>query len=184
MSKEEKIKSLGFQDEQEMLLYQDVCCGDLPISEPDSLEELYDSLNSDDLFDGYKKEEYEKYIINHGLVDLFNRVRNMTLFNRMVEIYVYYANGLSICKNVGNVIQQKIKEAKELFDGEKEQEYNEQSLKILRMRREYSEKMEYIEKQVRLRLPSEEAKFYETIKDVDITVLSTGEENRNKGIKK
>ena len=184
MSKEEKIKSLGFQDEQEMLLYQDVCCDDLPISEPDSLEELYNSLNSDDLHGGYRKEEYEKYIMNHGLVDLFNKVRNMTLFNRMVEIYVYYANGLSICKNVENIIRQKIQEAKELFDGEKEQEYNEQALKILRMKKEYSEKMENIEKQVRLRLPSEAPKFYETIKGVAITVLSIGDENRNEGIKK
>ena len=183
MSKEEKIKSLGFDNEDELLLYQDVCGTNLPISEPNSLEELLNNLSDDDLFIGYRKEEYEKYINNHGLLDLFNKVKNMTLFNRMVEIYVYYANGLSMCKNIEKVFQIKQREAKELYDGEKEQEYSEQLSKILRTKIEYHEKMNYIEKQVVLRLSSDKIRFYETIKDVAVTVLSGDEENKNRSKK-
>ena len=55
MSKEEKIKSLGFNNMDELLLYQDVCGTNSPTSAPESMEELLDRLRDDS--NGYRKEE-------------------------------------------------------------------------------------------------------------------------------
>ena len=160
MNKAETIKKLGFISEEEMLLYQDVCCDNFVLPVPDSFEELLDSLQNDN--DGRRKEDFEKYISDNNLLELFNKVKSMPLLNRFVEIYVYNANGLSLSTSMYEMVSNKLREAKELFDGEKEQDLKMQLRAINHSKSEYFHAMYYIKNQVRHRLsPEEELKFYE-----------------------
>ncbi len=182
MNKEE-INKLGFLDEEEMLLYQDVCCDDLSILQPKSFQEFIDSIDDDNVNQNFSKEDYEKYIKSNGLLDLFNKVKGMSIFNRLIEIYVYYANNFLICKDLEKLINKKLEESKELFDGEKEQKYNNKIWKIRHMRTRNFRRMLYIKKQVRNRFPAEETNFSLIVKDIDNNVLIASKDGNNRGKK-
>ena len=181
MSKDEIAKKRGFLNEEEMLLYQDVCCSTFAFSEPESLEELYSSLKNGDVDDGRKKEDFEKYIKSNNLLELFNKVNGMPLLNRFVEIYIHNANGLSICNAAERMFNIKLQEAKELFDGEKEQELKRKLKSISHLKSEYSNAMFYINGQIRRRLSLEESiKYYEITDNITETAYRIDDESSHK----
>lgn len=47
----------------------------------------------------------------------------MSTLDRLIEIYIYYSNRLSICAVSKYGLKLKMREATELFDGEKQLEY-------------------------------------------------------------
>ena len=201
MSKDIDVKKLGFKDKEEMLLYQDVCCEKSSISEPRTLEELLTELKSDEVSVENTKKYYEKYIKENDLQDLLNKVRNMPLYDRMLEIFVYYVNSYSVCKTLENHVKQKYdllisdieqkkQEAVELFDGEKEKEYSKQ-LRVIGLKRlndlitvrtqrdKLYRKAEYILEEVLHRLPSADiTRFYGAVSEAMKLLLPTdGEKN-------
>ena len=181
MNKDETIKKLGFTSEEEMLLYQDVCGNNVVFSTPDSLEELLNDLENDDMYAGHRKDDFEKFIRDNNLLDLFNKVKTMPLLNRFIEIYVYNANGLSICKSMLEIINNKLQEAKELFDGEKEQELEMQLFSIKRSKSNYSKAIDYVDNQVNHRLsPNDMSKFYESTDVVTKTAYRINNEEPHK----
>ena len=143
-----QIKELGFSNIDDMLLYQDICC----------------------ISSNLKKQDYQEYISTHGLQELFDKVKELPLFNRMIEIYIYYAN----CFSMYDLLLQQCKilwdKAIEDFDGEKEMEYEEQFYKIENMKFKYFDKMGYILKQVKNRLSDQEKQFWDLVGDVNHTI--------------
>lgn len=177
MVKEDKAKKLGFNSVEEMKLYCDVCGTDNPY-EPESLEKLLESLNNDYVSN---KNDFIKYINNNNLIELFDKVKNMTLLNRFVEIYSYYSNCILVCRELKKTLGYKLQEAKSLYDGEKEIEFEEKLSRIFRMEDEYCEKIQYIVNQTHLRLsPTEKSSFYITIKKMkDVLLFDNDEKNRS-----
>ena len=96
----------------------------------------------------------------------------MPLFNRMMEIYIYYVNWysmLDLCLNQCKALWDK---AVENSDVEKEMNYEEQFYRIGNMKFECFDKMSYIQKQVKLRLPDEVKRFYESTEYVDDAIFN------------
>ena len=171
-----KARELGFIDFEEMLLYQDICGDGL------YLAELFEEENLEEIGKEFTKKDYEKYIKSHGLVELFNKVKGLPLLDRMIEIYIYYANGFSLSKEAEKIFSFHLQEAKELYDGEKEKEYLKQIDRARNMKGELFRKMHYIESEVMLRLPSEEVKFYNAIKEVSSALLDKKDDSKNNNV--
>ena len=151
-------KELGFSSVEEMLLYQDICC----------------------ISSNLKKRDYQEYVKSHDLSALFNKVKDMTLFNRMKEIYIYYVNCFSMCDLSSKKCKILWDKAKEEFDVEKEMEYEEQFYKIGNMKFEYFDKMSYILKQIEHRLPEQSKIFYDFVEDINNTIHHIHDQGNSK----
>ena len=181
MDKLNEVRKLGFESFDEMLLYKDVCA-DRDINPPETLEELLTSLESEITNKENTKQEYYNFIKNNGLLELFNKVKDMSLFNRMVEIYIYNANGLSLCTKIEKLYSEEIEKAKELYLSETEKEYKSKLERIRRLHSEYSNGMSYIEKEVKQRLPKEEINFYEATNNITKEAHKTNYDEYSKEI--
>lgn len=105
----------------------------------------------------------------------------MSLFNRFVEIYIYNANGLLVCKMMQDMYIKQIEEAKEVFDGEKELEFEKELKKITLLKKEYYDSILYIECEVIDRLSNNELlEFLKTVKDVDNRVFGLSDGGNQK----
>ena len=82
---------LGFKDEEEMQLYKDVCCTNGAVTSPKTLEELLENLKSNVEHEDNKK-AYEDYIKAKGLFELFSKVKDMSVLDRLIEVFLYYSN--------------------------------------------------------------------------------------------
>ncbi len=88
----ELYKKLGFNSEYEFELYEDVCCelnNINGLSEKEDILKLLRRLNNIKV---YKKEDYDAFMENKGLIDLFNKVKGMSYLDRYVELYLYHSN--------------------------------------------------------------------------------------------
>lgn len=173
MLKDLELKKFGFESNDEMLLYKDVCAG-RDLNPPEKLEELLYNLEADIEDKKYTKEEYYEFISKNGLLELLNSVKNMQIFDRMVSIYIYNSNGFSLCKNIEAVYIKKIEDVKEMFLEEKVAEYQKKLNEIRHLKNEYYSAMKYIENEVRKRLSKEEFKFYEATSNISKEVYKTG----------
>ena len=171
MDKEKNAKELGFSSFYEMQLYEDVCTG-REVGPPQTLEELLEELQKDEFSKKCTKKDYDDFIKRNGLFDLFNKVKGMSLFDRMVEIYAYNVNGFSLCDRLRDLYMAKLEEAKEIFDGEKECEYRDQLSKLSHEKYVFFRGKMYIETQVKTRLPSDLIKFYKTVEPMDNEIFS------------
>ena len=181
INSDEKAKNLGFVDVSEMLLYYDVCCFD--IVPPQSLEELLENLQGETESPSTKS-DFEEYIEKNNLLELFEKVKGLSLLNRMLEIYMYNANGFSISDKIEKLFEKKIQEASELYNGELEIEYKQKKRKIKIFKQEYFERMQYIERQSIERLtPEEKTILFGTISDVSKSILPDDFEFKNRGLK-
>ena len=94
----EEIRKNGFKDREELQLYQDVCATNLPIIGQGYVEKLYFMYTNRDEINQYQsKERYEKYIFKYGLENLFEKVKNMSEFDRLITIFNYYKHAEIIC---------------------------------------------------------------------------------------
>lgn len=119
----EEAKYLGFKDENEMFLYHDVCGIDIipPYTSDDML--LQCTVGNETI--GRTKENFINYIIDNNYVDLFNRVKDLSILDRLLEVYRYYMNGLLISDRFLEYYNRLLCESIELCDGEKYREYSE-----------------------------------------------------------
>lgn len=173
-----EAKQLGFIDVHEMQLYHDVCCNE-NVS-PETLEELLLQLQSEcDVISS--KKDFEEYIEENNLLELLERVKELSDLDRMIQIYLYNANGLSISKFLEENLQKKIQDAKELFDGEKEMEYSSQLQHLRSSHQKYFDGMHYIQNQAFTRLPQRElAIFLDNINYVTSSILSDSSGGKKK----
>lgn len=187
MSKESenRINRLGYKDMEEMLLYQDVCGGEAPEKQPEDFNELLELLESEeDSFNGYRKQTYEKYINDAKLLELFNKVKDMTLLDRFLEIYIYYSNQYYLSMIALKNMESKIQHAQELFDGEKEMEYKRQFFNIRYEEERYSRCCNYIERQAFERLSdSEKSSYLEKTKNINDTFFIIDDFKKGRGTK-
>ncbi len=165
MNKYKKSKN-DFINEEERQLYKDVCCDDLSIGDLQSLEELLYTLENNDGKQEPTKEDFELYIKENNLTDLLNKVKGLPLYNRLLEIYVFNANGLSMTTLLEEKILKDIEEAKELFDGEKEQELNEKLSSVRHFKHNYFNAMHYISNQTLRLTPEERLNFWKSTKEL------------------
>lgn len=156
MTENELAKKLGYINGDEMLLYGDVCCYDMDSCvRYDSTKEILYKIKNGSL-DIWKKDNCRKYIEDNNLLDLFNKVKEMSLFNRLVEIYLYYSNAFLVSIGMIKNLKDKLNDAKEFFDGEKEQEL-ENKLRVIRLSINiWNHKMDYIHFVTSIRLSYEE----------------------------
>ena len=115
-SLEEEAQSLGFDSAEEMELFLDVCGteNDSPMIGFDDIEEV-----------GYEykrktKTELIKYMKENDLVNLFNRVKDLPMYDRFIEIYNYITNELFISDRLLGVYNRKVEEAVKTHNKEQE----------------------------------------------------------------
>ena len=162
-----EAKKLGFKDKEEFYLYEDVCCTEVPMDKK-SFETILDERikeirqgkkNTGPI--GFKKELFEQYIIDNNLDDLYDKVKNMSTIDRLIEIYIYYSNRLPICGVSKHSLKLKMQEAIELFDGEKQLEYEDLINKLEEEEKKYLSKLEFILFKKDQRLNSQEKKQFD-----------------------
>lgn len=178
MTKEEKVKSLGFKSYDELLLYIDVCVG-RSVNKAKLAELSPESILKTNTEYLYTKQDYDFYIQNNGLLELFNKVKDMPTFDRMIEIYVYYANLASMCKMLKKLHKQKLEEARELFDGEKEVEAKNEFNKYHKLELSNLNGTVYIEDQVKIRMPDKSIEFYDAIDNVFNVLLEVNRDSES-----
>ena len=71
------IKKAGFKSKEELQLYRDVCATDFP---------LYTDVDETN----FSKNDFEKYIKEHDLSPLLDKVKDLPELERLVEIHMYY----------------------------------------------------------------------------------------------
>lgn len=130
---DETARKLGFKDKEEFFLYQDVCCTEVPLRDGEFEKILEQEIKNMRLGKHknkvskdpkqFKKELYEQYISDNNLEELFDKVKDMTTVDRLIELYIYYSNKLSLCSTARKTYELKMQDAIELFDGVKEEEY-------------------------------------------------------------
>ena len=122
-SYDEEAKYLGFKDENEMNLYYDVCGVDIvpAYTREDMLSQC--TVGNETL--GRTKEDFINYMIENELVDLYYRVKDLSMLDRLLELYRYNMNGLVLSDSVLKMYNKELFDAIELSDGEKYLEYSE-----------------------------------------------------------
>jgi len=125
---EAEAKKLGFESVDELLLCMDICGFEsVPIADRDLLLKQCE----DDKI-GRTKKDFIEFMNEHNLIDLFNKVKYLSELERFIEIYNYFYNELEMSDCILGIYNRKVKEAKELFDGEKEEEYSKKAQKLFR----------------------------------------------------
>ena len=126
LKEEEEALKLGFDNVDEMLLCRDLCGFDsVPISDRERLlKQCYDDSV------GKTKQDFLEYMQENNLIDLFNKVKKLPHLERYIEIYNYFYNTLELSDIVLGKYNRKVKEARELFDGELEEEYSKKAQKL------------------------------------------------------
>lgn len=166
---EEEIRKLGFKDEAEMLLYQDVCGIDIPIIGQRHIEKLlHIYYNRNNMMEYQSKAKFEKYIFAYGLADLFEKVKNMSEIDRLAEIYNYYAYAGLMCSIYEKNSETEI--SKSIYDiircgATKYLQTKEEYLKMKNWKQTYLEKADYICNQAKIRLGTEYPDFEEKIEN-------------------
>lgn len=81
-------QKLGFKDYNELLLFEDVCAHSLDFSKE------YDAEISNDssIHFNHSKEKCISFIKKANLTKLFNDVKNLSVVDRLIQIYLYYHN--------------------------------------------------------------------------------------------
>ena len=177
MSNEMVVKKLGFIKEEEYLLYKDVCCDRLVLPIPNSFEEILAGL--DNFGYDHDKEGFEKYIEENKLLELFDKVKTMSLLDRFIEIYIYNTKQFSLTLSMKDMIIKQIAEAEKLGDINKVQELNKQLMAIENLKENYYQSMFYILDQVKFRLSREdEIKFNDIITSTIKITYKSNEEPR------
>ena len=112
MKNEDAIK-LGFQSLHELIVYYDICLNLCKI------EEYLKYGNKANLKRNYTKDECLNVINKYNLSDLINEVEKKDIYTRLVTIFLYYFNLFQLYKKLIDYYITKVREANELFDGEK-----------------------------------------------------------------
>lgn len=153
----EEAHKLGFADKEEMDLYHDVCGCDI-IPTVDINELLKQSC--DEKY-GRTKDEFVEYVKANDLEDILKRVKNMSLFERYMELYNYNSSLLLLSDSQLKIYNKKNKETRELFDGEKEEEYSNKSRELFVKMNDYLKRMDDLQCCAAYKLDNEEQeKFY------------------------
>lgn len=179
-------EELGFLNSDEMQLYHDVCCDSqisyVPIADSDEFKSDYiEKMENQEENLGYKKSDFEEYIDHYNLRELFDSVKSLPMYDRLTEIYKYYANSYSIFRGISSFAKDKFKESAELFDGEKQIIYRRMFHKAKMNASVALNNMSYIEREVFYRLPDEFKNFANMQKEVQEQIDSL---DNNRGGKK
>ena len=113
--------SLGFNDIDEMNLFHDICGFDIIPSF--DREELLERCNDESR--GRTKDEFIEYMQDNDLVGIYNRVKDLNTYERFIELYDTYTNEFMLTNFMLGKYNKKWQEAADLFDGEKQDEYQE-----------------------------------------------------------
>lgn len=151
----EEIRKNGFKDEEELQLYQDVCATNLPIIGQGYVEKLYFVYTNRDEINQYQsKTRYEKYIFKYGLENLFEKVKNMSEFDRLIICMTTEYSAMN-------------DKAETIFDIPKYTQAKEKYEKAKVWRAIYSDKANYILAQAGIRLKEHYKEFYKKIQNLD-----------------
>ena len=122
---EKVAKKLGFSSKAEMFLYEDVCSGRIP-KEPKTIEVdsslTYQNFDINHLF---SKEDLALIIREENLQELLEKVKDLSIKDRLHEIFLWNSNKWVTQDALIKIFMEKSKEAREIFDYEKAEEYDE-----------------------------------------------------------
>lgn len=147
MTLDEKAKKYGYSSEEERLLYKDVCSDNYPVN----ITSVMDYLSNEETY--HSKKESIAYIKENHLLSLFNKVKDLSPFDRLVEIYLYAINYLSIITCMEKYHASEYNEATELSDGEKQEENLNSYLDLSSKKEVCYIMMIYVEGAIRERIP-------------------------------
>ena len=164
MSKESKAIKLGFLNEEEMQLYHDICCCSKVF--PSSGQELETYPENY----GSRRIDFDEYIKENNLQELFEKVRTMSPLNRFIEIYIYYMNGLSMSKEFIKMYGVNLKKAEEMTDGDEMEKCMEMMEKLIDKSIQCLGNILYIRRAVEKRLPNQIKEFYQVIIPIEKTL--------------
>ena len=163
-SNDEEANFLGFKDEEEMMLYRDVCGYEIVPTGDDS--DVFD-LNSLE-YSGRTKNDFVQYILDNDLISLFDTVKDLSLYDRLIYLYNFYFNQLILTESLIGFYNNKLQEAKEFFNGELEVEYEEKYKSICLYSYEYRNIKYYLQRSGLTRLNTDERKkFIQYIDSLD-----------------
>jgi len=172
---DEEAQLLGYKDEEEMFLYYDVC--GLESVPAKTMAELLLSTQQETL--GRTKEEFQEYMEENNLIDLFNKVKNLSLLQRLIELYSYSYNGHVIAKSAMVLLRQKLADADEMCDGEKQIEYEEKLRSAYYILQNYELRMDDVQRSAALRLDYNDRDIF--FEYVESLIKQEDELNKNKG---
>lgn len=165
--KNKKAREYGYSSEEERLLYKDVCTDNYPID----LQAINDYCFGEETY--HTKKESLEYISKHNLFSLLDKVKDESEFNRLVEIYLYAINYLSVIVNMEKYFMLEAKEAFDVFDGEKQQENIKSYLDLSSKKEVCYIMMIYIEGAIRERVPEMLIEFEDTTTPIKKELLSS-----------
>ena len=172
---DEEAKLLGYKDKEEMFLYYDVCGLDSVPAK--TIADLLLSTEQETL--GRTKEEFIEYREENNLVDLFNKVKNLPLLERLIELYNYSYNGHLLANSTMNFLKVKLNDSYEMSDGEKQIEYEERLKNVYYILQNYKLRMDDVQRSAALRLDyNDRDTFFEYVESL---INQEEEINNNKG---
>ena len=170
------FQELGFKNEKEYELYEDLCC-ELNIK-PDikTVEDLLKQLEEENIngIHPHTKKDYELFINNRNLNDLFNKIKPMSLLDRYVELYIYHANCLSILINMVKLKMVELNIARSMFNGEEMVNKLYELNDLIKLKDAHACCISYIVGKVRIKIPFEEDMFFASINNIKNEIFNSG----------
>ena len=159
---EQIAKKQGFSSFYEMQLYEDVCCGRTPemINGSDMIRIGNVIFEVQPISKQHTKEELEKVINHFGLEELLTQVQELSIPNRIIQIYLWNRNAYVTLDRLLKAAKKQKKEASEIFDGEKEEEIMNFIQKIERQMDSYAITFKYLDKRTLKLTETEKAQVY------------------------
>ena len=154
----EEALFLGFKDAEEMFLYRDVCGYEIVPTGGDD-DELYNLEALE--YSGKTKNDFVQYIMDNDLIDLFNYVKDLSLYDRFIYLFNFYYNQLLLTEGLMCYYNKNLEEAREFFNGELEVEFEEKYKAICLYSYEYTSIKFYLQRSALDRLDKIDAdKFF------------------------
>ncbi len=168
MSEKFDYNKFGFDNESEFLLLNDICAGN-DVTPPSSMEGLLFRLNIEDLDIKIhnSKSDYINYIKKNGLYELYLKVLDMNMFDRMVEIYLHYFNMSVLFSKMTDIYKEELRKAQDLFDTENQLKYTSLLDNLFLLKMNSTQAQDYIVHEVRKRPNLDYEAFLKVIYDFD-----------------
>ena len=172
---DEEAKLLGYENKEEMFLFYDVC--GLETVPAKSLDELLLSTEQETL--GRTKDEFIEYMEENNLVDLFNKVKDLPLLQRLIELYNYSYNGHVLAHSTMDLFKEKLEDATMMCDGEKQEEYEDRLRNVYYILQNYKLRMDDVKRSAAFRLDYNEKDMF--FNHVESLINQEEEINKRKG---
>ena len=175
------FQELGFKNEQECELYEDICCEMNIRTDIRTFDDLLRCLEEENIDDikPHTKKEYETFIKDRELGDLFEKVKTMSLLDRYVELYIYHANYFSIIKNMLILKLMDVNNDKIMYDGESIIEDLQEYKRLSSIMETQACCISYISGKVRSKIPFEEDFFLQSVENIKSKIFVLGNDEGN-----